>query len=357
MEMTEPTVIEPTVTDAMTVAMHTKPIIDPIDAATHEQDDVYTPYTPAYFGKTLESGTESHIKWLLISCLMRNIVNRFDAYIFGGAVRDLLLHSRAASKFYHLCANSKINNKDYDNQEILPELSDRFLLPKDIDIFLKKTQFERFKKYLYKRGFYYNEQKNIDMSYINLNLQEGEYELIKAEIIYFDRLNNKSYTINLDVILCNQSKIRIPRMDSDFSVNKLMMSNEGIVSISNDWTFNQIKTHIHEKHAFCDSSVSEKRYEKLNAKGWKITMNYSTFVFKLRVNTEEETCVICLDTLKVGELEVLPKNCKCKYSYCSSCLPFTLKSTQCLMCKKDMCLYKKECDIKMYEKYKILDKE
>ena len=93
----------------------------------------------------------------------------------------------------------------------------------------------------------------------------------------------------------------------------------------------------------------------MKAKGWKVTMNYSTFVFKLRTNEEEETCVICLDTLKVGELEVLPKDCKCKYSYCKSCLPYTLKSTQCLMCKKNMCSHKKECDIKMYEKYKTLN--
>ena len=92
-------------------------------------------------------------------------------------------------------------------------------------------------------------------------------------------------------------------------------------------------------------------------KGWKITMNYCTFVFKLRTNTEEENCVICLKTLQIGELEITNKQCKCKYSYCEECLPFSLKSDYCLMCKKEMCYYRKKCDIAAYNNYKILDKD
>ena len=320
-----------------------------------DPDEIYNPYTPSYFGQTLSTGTESHVQWLLVSCLMRNIVRRFDAVIFGGAVRDTLLHSHAAGKFYFLCANTKVKIKDYDNPDIHPELSDRFLIPKDIDFFMNYSKLQTFKKYLYKRGFYFNEQKHMDLSYVNINLHNGEYTLMKAEIIYFDKLNKKSYPILLDIILSNQAKIVIPQMDPDFNVNKLIMSDKGIISTSTEWTFDQIKECIHKKEAICNSTASHTRYEKMKAKGWKVTMNYSTFIFKLRTNEEEESCVICLDTLKVGELEVLPKDCKCKYSYCKSCLPYTLKSTQCLMCKKNMCSHKKECDIKMYEKYKTLN--
>jgi len=334
-----------------------EPLVDlGLDAANDESDEIYIPYTPSYFGETLASGTESHVMWLLVSCLMRNIVRQFDGVIFGGAVRDTILHSHAAGKFYFLCANTTgLKIKDYDNPDIHPELSDRFLIPKDIDFFMNYLKFNRFKKYLYKKGFYFNEHKNMDLSYVNKNLHSGEYNLMKAEIIYFDKLNKKSYPILLDIILSNQQKIVIPQMDPDFNVNKLIMNEKGIISTSTEWSFNQIKECIHKKEAICYSITSHARYEKMKAKGWKITMNYSTFVFKLRTNAEEETCVICLDTLKVGELEVLPKECKCKYSYCKSCLPYTLKSSQCLMCKKDMCSHKKECDIKMYEKYNILN--
>ena len=305
---------------------------------------------PYYFSDILDKGTESHITWLLIRNIMRYSVDRFDAVIFGGAVRDLLLHSHASREFYKLSTLDK-----YDDPTIHPELSDRFLLPTDIDMFISYNEHNAFKTYLYKRGYYYKEDKKIDLSYVNPKLHHGDYRLIKAEIIYFDKKNKKSYPILLDIIIC-QGKIVIPQMDTDFSVNKLIMTRKGIVPMLCDWNYAQIEKHIHNKEAFCNSTISERRYEKLNRKGWKITMNYSTFVFKLRINEEQETCVICLDTLKVGELEVTPLDCKCKYSYCRDCIKYSLKSSQCLLCKKVMCLVKKTCDIKMYEKYQILDK-
>jgi hypothetical protein len=312
-----------------------------------ESDYMFTPATPSCFGDLLSKGNESHITWLLITCLMRNIVRRFDAIIFGGAVRDLIRHSWAAREFY------KVSSLEKYDDPIHPEFNDRFLVPKDIDFFITYPNFRYFKNYLSKRGFYYKEEKNMDLAYINPLLTQGDYKLIKAEIIYFDKVNKKSYPILLDIILCHT--LSIPQMDTDFSVNKLLMTHESIVSCSSEWKYAEIEKHIHNKEAFCNSTVSQKRYEKLKEKGWKVTMNYSTFIFKLRVNEEEETCVICLDALKVGELEVLPKLCKCKYSYCKDCLPYTLKSSQCLMCKMNMCDNKKKCDIKMYETYQILD--
>lgn len=322
------------------------------------------------FAEILEKGNKTHIIWLLMSCLMRNIVKRFDAVIFGGAVRDLLLHSYSSRKFYKLyradyesydpdedvpnCERMAEIAEKYNDPTIHPELSDRFLLPTDIDFFITNSNYYSFKKYLYKRGYYFREIKNMDFSYINHNLTYGAYTLMKGEVIYFDKKNDKSYSIMLDIILCD--KVVVPQMDTDFSVNKLLMSNKGIhVNPTCEFNYAQIKTQIEKKEAICNSTISEKRYEKMVKKGWTIKMNYSTFVFKLRVNEEDENCVICLDQLTVGELEVTPRECKCKYSYCKDCLPYTLKSSQCLMCKKEMCMIKKECDIKMYNKYKLLE--
>ena len=310
-------------------------------------DELYWP--GSIFEKILDTATESRITWHLISCLMRNIVARYDVVIFGGAVRDLVRHNYCASKFYDVCARDK-----YDDPSVHPELSDRFLLPTDIDFFIRQSHYNLFKSYIYKRGFYYKEEKTKDLSYVNKSLVPGQYTLVKGEIIYFDKKNKKSYPIMLDIILCD--RVVIPAMDTDFSVNKLLMTGKGIVASNCDWTYDEIIKHIHNKEAFCNSTISDRRYEKLQKKGWKLITNYSTFVFKLRTNEEEESCIICLDTLKVGELEVTPRECKCRYSYCRSCLKFSLKSSQCLMCKKNMCENKKKCDILMYEKYQLLDK-
>jgi hypothetical protein len=278
---------------------------------------------------------------------MKNIVKRYDAVIFGGAVRDLVLHDHNASKFYDLSTRDK-----YDDATVHPELSDRFLVPTDIDFFMRRAHYDKFKSYIYRRGFYYAEEKKMDMSYINEQMAPGQYTLIKSEIIFVDKKNTKTYSIKLDTILCDQ--VIIPPMDSDFSVNKLLMTRNGIVASNCEWTYKQILEHIRAKEAYCNSTISDRRYEKLQKKGWKLITNYSIFVFKLRTNEEEESCVICLDTLKVGELEITPRECKCKYSYCKGCLKYSLKSSQCLMCKQNMCKNKKECDILMYEKYQVL---
>ena len=330
-------------------------------------DPTTNPMITRWFAEILEKGNKTHVTWLLMSCLMRNIIKRFDAVIFGGAVRDLLRHSYSSRKFYKLYRehhpdtfdpdqpyNYKEISDKYNDPTNHPEISDRFLLPTDIDLFMTKSNYYYFKKYLYKRGYYFKEFKNMDLSYVNHSLTHGNYKLMKAEIIYFDKKNDKSYSIMLDIILCDA--VVIPHMDTDFSVNKLLMSKKGIhVNTTCEFNYAQIKEQIEKKETICNSTVSEKRYEKMLKKGWSIKMNYSTFVFKLRVNKEDENCVICLDPLKVGELEVTPRECKCKYSYCNDCLPCTLKSSQCLMCKKDMCMIKKECDIKMYNKYKLLE--
>jgi hypothetical protein len=329
--------------------------------ASETSDASEPPVCPKTFEYILEHGSENHIKWLLTTSLMSNIVSRFDGVVFGGAVRDSLRHSYASRMFYSelksdfrklKLTRSKPIQEYYDDPTLYPEYSDRFLLPTDIDFFIKHNWYELFKRYIYRRGFYYKEVKRIDLSYINTKCAFGQYRLVKAEIMYFNK--NKSYPILLDVILCDE--VVIPQMDDDLSVNKLLMTHDGIVvSPGCEFDCHEIISQINNKIAFCNSTISEKRYEKLNKKGWKITLNYSTFIFKLRTNPEEENCIICLDPLKVGELEVLPRHCKCKYSYCNNCLNYSLKSDGCLMCKKKMCLHKKECDLKMYEKYKLLN--
>jgi len=330
-------------------------------------------YQTKSFEFIVESGSENHIKWLLITCLMRNIVSRFNAVIFGGAIRDSIRHSYASRKFYSELKKQRTKEKDtkvstetkestlqsrsiqecYDDPTMYPEYSDRFLIPTDIDFFMQESEYVNLKLYLYKRGFYYKEVKKLDLSYINDKCNFGQYKLVKAEIIYLSK-NHKSYSIMLDMILCDT--LVIPQMDDDFSVNKLIMSKKGVlVNPLCEFNYGQIKEHIHNKIAMCNSTVSEKRYEKMNTKGWTIKMNYSTFVFKLRTNIEEENCIICLETLQIGELEVLPRQCKCSYSYCKECVKYSLKIDGCLMCKKEMCMRKKMCDIEMYEKHKLLD--
>jgi hypothetical protein len=61
------------------------------------------------------------------------------------------------------------------------------------------------------------------------------------------------------------------------------------------------------KTATCDSNTALYRIEKMQQKGWNIIINYSTFVFKIRTNEEKEHCIICMDDLTAGDLEIKEK--------------------------------------------------
>jgi len=74
--------------------------------------------------------------------------------VFGGAVRDLIIHNHTASNFYEKVGKGLFNESDYNDFYIDPETRDRFILPQDIDIaFYSKTDLRKFKDELSRSGF------------------------------------------------------------------------------------------------------------------------------------------------------------------------------------------------------------
>lgn len=69
------------------------------------------------------------LKWTMFNTI-KEAIFKAHGYVFGGAVRDMVLRTHACNKFYE--AGGK--QGDYDNVEILPEYSDRILIPSDLDI-------------------------------------------------------------------------------------------------------------------------------------------------------------------------------------------------------------------------------
>lgn len=321
------------------------------NAEVNAGDEFYYPS----FELALKIGNESHIRWLLTSEIIRKITKYYKGVVFGGAVRDMILHDNAAEKFYKLCSDKPAYNdpKLYNDPTLYPELSDRFLVPNDIDFFITHSEYKEFKKYLYRRGFYYRELYKKDLTYLNQSLSSyGKYTLTSVELIYYNKVHKNTYIVMLDAILCYDTVL--PQMDKDFSVNKLYITHNGMAANEDcKWTYDEIRQHILNKEAHCDSTISDKRYKKMNKPGWKLIINYTSLQFKLRTNEEEETCVICLEDLKVGELEVKTKTCKCNYSYCKECINTIIKSNKCLMCKTETSIDKKMCDIKMFKLYQL----
>ena len=86
--------------------------------------------------------SKNSAKWKIFKEL-ENIIHSSGLYIFGGYVRDKILHDYAARNFYTKYHEMKKNKSNmfseeflsYEDEKFLPEYKERTLLPKDIDTF------------------------------------------------------------------------------------------------------------------------------------------------------------------------------------------------------------------------------
>ena len=276
-------------------------------------------------------------KYLLTKKLIAQIIT-YEGSVFGGAVRDIVLHDHHATKFYET-----YDPTSYQDPTIGPEYSERFLVPKDIDFIIKVDKVKGFMERLYQLGCFINIKKTRDMSYF-MEIEPFQYELRKMTVL----LNG--HIIHLDMIVCFD-EFSFPPMH-DFDVNQLVQNYNGISKKSElnlDYLLNQVKNKV----ATCSSSIHPYRIEKMREKGWTILIQYHTFVFQNRINPQKEHCIICMDDLEMGALEAKETGCDCNYSYCKKCLDHSLQ-LNCLLCKKDVNKDYRFIDVNVFKKYGIL---
>jgi hypothetical protein len=63
-----------------------------------------------------------------------------DAVIFGGFVRDMILHDSHATQFYE--KNPNATQQEYADDSVHPQTSGRLVIPRDIDCCISQQQLE-----------------------------------------------------------------------------------------------------------------------------------------------------------------------------------------------------------------------
>lgn len=90
-----------------------------------------------------------HATYLLYDQVADTVLKRGNSVIFGGYLRDKIIHDNAAQKFYDIMHNdgqgtysiAELTAK-YNDKTLLPELSDRFLCPSDIDCIMPHSSID-----------------------------------------------------------------------------------------------------------------------------------------------------------------------------------------------------------------------
>ena len=284
------------------------------------------------------------------------IVTQCDGVIFGGFVRDMILHSHMCDRFY------SAHKEGFADPMVDPATADRLIVPRDIDCHFKtEGEYNHFVAELKHYGFQTTKRINRTMylpdsegaKHIKLMARvpctERDLKRILTDSLplsvsrnVVDLLNFGNIvqppTIHIDVII-HETKSP-PFSELDFRCNGLVMSKQGIhlcdllggimLPFGKFKLMQDIVEDIHNKVARVYQTKPE-RYIKMVAKGWTV---YGDTIS--RVVEPCEYCILCHEVCTKTDHYKL--NC-CAAGYHRACLSraiheFMEPRNECMHCKQ-----------------------
>lgn len=315
--------------------------------------------------------------------------------IFGGYVRDSILHDHYAQLYYENATPKEEVDKRYNDPSFYPEYKDRTILPDDIDCYFPTynhlKQFEAYllqHKFCFKRLFTRTDAseyiprlsklKNMlshirykisivnpnKLSLIRMLMIQNIPASARGEVIddisaMLDELASKLVdipSVQVDALIAADPGIILspPFGELDFECNGLVLTKQGL-SLADDLKEKQTpnafiadinklaKVHaaILKKEArLVQGNLTDKyRVTKMKVKGWTISHDdFSSILKCLPEETDTPTCIICHSSCQTNCLKL---NC-CAARYHSQCLiEAATKGTAamaitktCIMCKR-----------------------
>jgi hypothetical protein len=302
-------------------------------------------------------------------CIIRDSILENNGFIFGGFVRDMILHDHNAINYYET-ANDATASIFYDDKNVIPETWDRTLIPTDIDIVIDTENFEKLKMNLrtqrlrvkvqkiihgedYQVGFeiphgntvtHYIATVELDTSTLFRELKKLPVDTRIIQETIIEKMQKPC--IKIDILMTS-----LPVEDPffgllDYECNGLYLSKSGICLAKQlierpDYFKRQLKIQqviediIHKKAVFLRTTAGEgTRCVKLYNKGWKICDKTITTV---KDATYEGHCIICHGDLPENHMKL---NC-CDCRYHAKCLENYIdhkdgEVDECILCKSQV---------------------
>lgn len=273
------------------------------------------------------------MQWQIIKDLAE-IVQTFEAIIFGGFNRDRIIHDHFAKLFYDACDldDSDDPQDDYGDCSVHSETRLRLLIPKDIDCymltsaipnFLLKLQEYRYAVKILKEGdavFYIKE------SNISENIKTLQYTKIEVSLITSRRvgISNNLNTLKVEIDILHAKILNvytdIRSEATDFECNAIHLSSDNIYFLLSDFIYKRgfkkctspvdklkklseiIKDVINQEAVIVDENLPNYRINRIKNKGsysqnWKVSSDNFTL---LKDKKESHICCISLKTIAAG---------------------------------------------------------
>jgi hypothetical protein len=290
-------------------------------------------------------------KWLNYKLIGDLILKNCDGYIFGGFVRDSILHNHYATLYYQkhsliegneiILNNPTIALNKYTDLEYYPEYKNRILIPSDIDVYLPNNNINELINLLIENNYKIISKKIRHGRHYFLNFDDNIAENLTHHILYikpsFNKIYNLLYRLILDIkeitnvlkkinknlfiikldIFTSNVKYDDPFFGKiDFECNGLYLTKHGL-SISNKLTNNLsfldknnklqlVINDIINNKAKWVQPLDIKRIYKMVLKEWIIINNKIEIIH----SSSDDICLICQDNINLIDCKM-----KCCNSY------------------------------------------
>lgn len=281
------------------------------------------------------------IRWKMANGVARAI-QKAGGYIFGGFVRDSIIHDHNAEQFYKVFNKENCDDiyKTYNDTSILPEFKERTIRITDIDCFMTEEQFKKLNEAFHadhydciikdtKTAMFYFGGGVVDVSMLKHSKLIVKF---RTNDVLQSIVDNFAYYVKVDVIYADTPIDYIYRKLSsnmDFECNSLILSpdnsytlpiQEGIIDkpIEKITKILGIIEDIKNKKAKMINinmkSILEFRISKMIEKGFSI---YTKNIEVVKISEEEEICIICRENIEKEKSHI--KDIDCSARYCLSC--------------------------------------
>ncbi len=304
------------------------------------------------------------LKWKMMGEI-KKLLQDAGGNIYGGFVRDQIIHDHHADYFYEYVNSLNMSDNDindkYNSPEFMPEHIDRCLLPSDIDCYMTTAALSQFKNVELKKKHYSMRIKSSQKAsfyFAEKNNNSLLSELLHTKVTIYFNINRLLSTflditqigVDMDIIHTDNNEIDMYKELSknfDFECNALILnSNDEIqlpYSIGKYMTpydklkkINSIIEDIKQKKAVIigNDTPASFRIAKMIKKGWQIEAQ----PFQIIKLTEayDGYCVICHDDLEVNRLHIKDRNCDARFHLkCYlNMVRFENFKHECPLCKK-----------------------
>jgi hypothetical protein len=239
-------------------------------------------------------------EWKCFKTILHECIN-YKGIVYGGAVRDMMLHNMHAREF-----KKKHSMDQYGRLDVSPETIGRLVIPKNIDCLISDNNYTKMLKHL--KNLYDVTVDEVNGVYCEQYMQKYKrisLTVLVKECIYVD--------VYLDVQHAGQKEL--PRMNLDFDVNGLMISLNGMdvngqLRCSYD---DEAKKQIHHADVLSDvlDNIRHKRAIMVNkcpVKSYvKCQIMVGTLNLYLRYSTTTSTC--CTKANALSAKIKYPKTC------------------------------------------------